>query len=90
VPILVSALYVLSVSFLIYGNWVVWPKVLKHRKTYLDNADDPDVANAELDRFDQYSHELFSVVRNMLFSVLGMVVLSTAMRPIVLTLSSTN
>lgn len=90
VPILISALYVLSVSFLIYGNWVVLPKVMRHRQTYLDNADNPDIANPELDLFDRYSHELFTIIRNMLFAVSGMIVLSTALRPIVLTLSSTN
>lgn len=80
-PILLSALFVMAAAFMFYGSRVVWPKVLAHRQTYLDNADNPDIANAELDQFDRYSNELFSVVRNLLFALIGMLIFSAALRP---------
>lgn len=80
-PIIVSGLYLFSAAFMIYGRWVVWPKVLKHRKKYLDQADHPDIANAELDLFDRYSNELYSVVRNLLFATIGMLIFSAALPP---------
>lgn len=80
-PILLSSLYVLAAAFMFYGWRVVWPKVLTHRRTYLDNADNPDVANAELDLFDRYSGELNSIVRNLLFALIGMLIFSAALRP---------
>ncbi|GIW75744.1 MAG: hypothetical protein KatS3mg104_0807 [Phycisphaerae bacterium] len=66
---------------MIYGRWVVWPKVLKHRTNYLEQADNPDIANAELDLFDRYSGQLYSVVRNLLFATIGMLIFSAALRP---------
>ncbi|HEX8324317.1 MAG TPA: hypothetical protein VF595_10430 [Tepidisphaeraceae bacterium] len=80
-PIMVSGLYVGAVLCLVYGWRVVLPKVLRHRATYIEHADDPDVANAELDRFDRYSNELFSVVRNLLFALLGMILFSANFLP---------
>lgn len=82
-PIAVSALYVGSLFFLIYGWRVTWPATIKERQTYIDNADNPDVANAALDRYEQHSHDCVNVLRNLLFLVLGMILFSTALRPIV-------
>jgi hypothetical protein len=87
-PVLLSALYVLASLFMFYGWRIVWPKVLQHRQTYLDNADNPDVANAELDQFDRYSSELFSIVRNLLFALIGMLIFSAALRPVAVSLVS--
>ena len=80
-PMLVSALYIGGVTFLGYGWRIVWPKVIRHRNAYIENADDPDVANAELDLFDRYQGELFAVVRNLLFTLLGMLLFAAALQP---------
>lgn len=80
-PILVSGLYVAGVIFLIYTWRVVLAKVLSHRAKYIEHADDPDVANAELDAFDRYSHVLFGMVRNLLFALLGMILFSANFMP---------
>lgn len=80
-PILVSGLYVVAVAYLAYGWRVVWPKVLASRTTYIEHADDVDVANAELDRFDRYSNELFAVVRNLVIALLGMILFSANFLP---------
>lgn len=82
-PLMVTALYLISVAFVLYGWRVVYPKVIRHRERYIENADDPDIANAELDSFDRYSIELFAVVRNLLFSLLGAVLFSAALPPYV-------
>ncbi len=79
IPLLVTGLYLLSTAFLVYGMFFVYPKVISHRQKYLDNADNPDIANAELDHFDRYSTELISIVRNLLFSVMGIVLFSPFM-----------
>ncbi len=81
-PLMVTALYVLAMAFLFYGWRVVWPKVIDHRTKYLEHADEPDIANAELDQFDRYSNELFAVVRNMLFALLGTILFSAVLRPV--------
>ncbi|MGC4032569.1 MAG: hypothetical protein QM754_12715 [Tepidisphaeraceae bacterium] len=80
-PILVSGLYVGSVACLLYGWHVVWPKVLAHRTKYIENADDVDVANAELDQFDLYSHQMSAVVRNLLFALMGMILFAANFVP---------
>ena len=80
-PIVVSALYIIGITILIYGWRIVWPKVIAHRQKYIENADDPDVANAELDAFDRYSTELSSVVRNLLFALMGMILFSASFQP---------
>ena len=80
-PILVSALFFAAVLFLIYAWRVVWPRVLRHRTKYIEHADDPDVANPELDQFDRYSHELFGLVRNLLFALMGMILFSANFMP---------
>jgi len=81
VPLIVTALYVIGTAFLLYGWRVVWPKVMLHRDTYIDNADDVDKAKAELDLFDRYSGETASIVRNLLAIVLGMILFSAALVP---------
>lgn len=81
VPILVSALYVIAVGFHLYAWRVVVPKVIGHRAKFIEHADDPDVANAELDQFDKYSAEASGVIRNLLFTLLGMLLFSSAMLP---------
>jgi len=80
-PALVTTLYMLAVAFELYAWRVVWPKVMAHRAKYIEFADEPDVANPELDLFDRYSIEASSVTRNMLFVLMGMVLFSAALVP---------
>ena len=80
-PVVVTALYLLAALFLVFGWRFVWPRVMQHRAAYIENADDPDVANPELDQFDRYSNELFGTVRNLLFAVLGIVLFSANLLP---------
>jgi hypothetical protein len=77
-PIIVTAIYVAAVAFLLYGWRFVWPKAVQHRAKYIEVADDPDQANAELDLFNRYNQEVDRVVRNMVFVVMGLVLFSAS------------
>lgn len=83
VPILRSALFVLGVVFLVYRWRVVWPRMIRHRAEYLEHADEPEVANPVLDRFDHDQAEILSLLRNLLFVLVGLILFSAAMRPAV-------
>jgi hypothetical protein len=78
-PLIVTAIYIAAMAFLFYGWRVVWPRAVKHRAKYIDVADDVDKANAELDLFDRYNHEVDVVVRNMVFIVMGLLLFSAAL-----------
>src|SRR4051812_31736193 len=44
-PLLRSAMYLAAVGIVLFDWRVIWPKVTKYRDTYVDHADEPDVAN---------------------------------------------
>ena len=81
VPILRSAMFLAAVVFVIYNYRSVWPKVLRYRQEYLDNADDPDKANPALDLFDRYQNESLMIIRNVLFLLLGIILFSANISP---------
>jgi hypothetical protein len=79
-PILRTALYVPAVLLVVYDWRYLWPKVWSYRQQYIDHADEPEVANPALDQFDRYQSESLSVLRNVLFLLLGMVLFSANVR----------
>jgi hypothetical protein len=52
-----SALFLAAAGIVIYERYVVWPKLMQHRQTYLDHADEPDIANPAKEQFDRYQGE---------------------------------
>ena len=52
-----SALFLAAAAVVVYERYGVWPKLMKERQTYLDHADEPDVANPAKDQFDKYQSE---------------------------------
>ena len=78
-----SALYVAAVGLLLYQWRIVWPRMWKNRQEYIDHADEPDVANPALDRFERYQGELANVLIMLLAVLLGMVLFSAAIRQVV-------
>jgi hypothetical protein len=52
-----TVLFVLAAAIVIYDRYVVWPKLMQHRQTYIDHADEPDIANPAKDQFDKYQNE---------------------------------
>lgn len=81
-PILRTAMYLAAVGLLIYDRRIVWPRIMKYRQEYLDNADNPDIANPALDQFDRYQTEGAMVLRNILFLLLGVILFSANIRPV--------
>ena len=71
-----SALYLAAVVLLLYHWRIVWPRWSKYRQEYLDDADNPDVANPALDQFDKYQAESVSILRNILFLLMGIILFS--------------
>jgi hypothetical protein len=75
-PALRSALYLAATVLLIYHWRIVWPRVWKYRQEYLDNADNPEIANPALDQFDKYQAESIMILRSIFFLLVGMVLFS--------------
>lgn len=75
-PILRTTLFLAAVVLLIYDWRVVWPRLWKFRQEYIDHADEPDIANPALDQFDRYQAEGASILRNIVFLLLGMILFS--------------
>jgi hypothetical protein len=75
-PILRSAMYVAAVSLLVYDWRIVWPRIQKFRQEYIDHADEPEIANPAKEQFDKYHQESVTILRNILFLLLGMILFS--------------
>ena len=71
-----SALYVGAVAMIVYHARVLWPRMIAKRQTYLDHADEPDVANPAKEDFDRYQRESVTVLTITLALLLGMVLFS--------------
>jgi hypothetical protein len=80
-PVARSLLIVAAGVLLIYDWRVVFPSLMRYRQEYLDHADEPDIANPALERFDRYQAESVSVVRNILFLLVGVILFSAYIRP---------
>lgn len=75
-PLVRSALYLAAVALVVYDVRFVRPKLEESRRTYIDNADDPDVANPARDRFEQYGRESVTILQFLIFVLLGLVLFS--------------
>lgn len=79
-PVLRTALYLAAVALVIYDWRVVWPKVWKFRQEYIDNADEPEVANVAKDEFDRYHAESVRILSVVLALLLGIILFSGNIR----------
>jgi hypothetical protein len=80
-PLIRTAIYLAAVALVIYDWRVVWPRIQKYRQQYIDHADEPEVANPAKEQFDRYHMESITVLRNVLFLLLGMILFSANIRP---------
>ena len=77
-----SALIIRSILFLgatlmvIYDWRIVWPRIDRHRKEYLEHADEPELANAAKEQFDRYHRESVNVLSIVLLFLLGLILFS--------------
>jgi hypothetical protein len=77
VPALIrAALFVGAVILTIYNWRYVWPRIEKHRQEYIDNADNPDIANPAREQFDKYANESVMILKIVLGLLLGIIVFS--------------
>jgi len=75
-PILRSAMYLAAVALVLYDRRVVWPRIQIFRQQYIDHADEPDIANPAKEQFDRYHQESVTILRNVLFLLLGIILFS--------------
>ena len=75
-PLVRTALYLAAIGLLLYDGRLVRPKVEEARRTYVDHADEPEVANPAKDRFDQFGREAVMVLQFLLFVLVGLVLFS--------------
>jgi len=76
-----TGLFLGAVTLTLYNWRFVWPKVWAERQAYIDNADNPDLANPAKDRFDRHQVESANVLNLVLFMLLGMIVFGGLVTP---------
>jgi len=74
--VLRSGLFVGAVGLAVYDWRVVFPRIWAYRKEYIDHADEPDVANAAKEQFDQYHRQSVMLLSLILCLLLGIVLFS--------------
>jgi lipopolysaccharide export LptBFGC system permease protein LptF len=74
--ILRTGLYVALVVIMLYDWLVASPRIRQFRQEYLDNADNPDIANPAKEKFDQYHRDSVTMLSVQLFMLLGMILFS--------------
>lgn len=71
-----TALLVAASGLLIYDWKVVSPRIFRHRQEYIDNADNPEKADAARQLFNRYQREGITVMMLSLFAIMGLLLFS--------------
>lgn len=71
-----AGVFALAVGALAYDWRSVAPRLFAARQQYIDQADNPDVANAAQDRFERLSHESVNVLFIQTLLLLGLILFS--------------
>lgn len=74
-------LYLAAMATVLYDWRVIWPRIWKYRQEYIDNADQPDIANPAKERFDQEHHRSVTLLSIVLFLLLGIILFSANILP---------
>ena len=72
-----TALFFAAGAVSLYDGWMLWPQTWKHRQEFIDNADDPDVANPAKDQFDRGQRRSVALLMAVLFLLLGIILFSS-------------
>ena len=75
-PLIRTGLFVAAVGLVVYDARSLRPRVEASRREYIDNADDPDIANPAKDKFDHLHRESVTVLQYLIFLLLGLVLFS--------------
>jgi hypothetical protein len=78
--ILRTSLFVAAAAAGHYHARSIWPRIVSARDRYIDNADNPEVANPAKDEFDRLHADSVAMLRNLLFMLLGMILFSGTIR----------
>jgi hypothetical protein len=70
------ALFVGALVLTLYNWRVVWPKIEKHRQEYINNADNPELAEPAQAQFDRYHRETETILKITVLLLVGMIVFS--------------
>ncbi|HEV7299737.1 MAG TPA: hypothetical protein VGN72_10260 [Tepidisphaeraceae bacterium] len=70
-----------ATAVMLYDWRIHWPRVLAHRERYIDNADDPDIANPAKDDFDREGRRTVTLLMAVVGMLLGMIVFSGNIMP---------
>ena len=82
-----GACYLAAIGLLLYHRLAIWPRATEHRQTYLDNADDPDVANPAKEQMDHYDSESVRLLMFTLAALSMLVAFSSVISPRAITIS---
>jgi hypothetical protein len=74
-------LFVAAVAMTLYNWRVVWPRAVGFRRTFIENADDPDVANPARDDFDREQSRLVPILMAVVAMLSGIIVFSVNVIP---------
>jgi uncharacterized membrane protein YqjE len=79
--ILRTVMFVVAAALVLADRFVLWPKIWKARQEYLDNADEPEIANPAKDQFDEEQRHSVMLMQTVLFLLLGMILFSGNISP---------
>lgn len=75
-PLIRTSLYLAAVGLSVYDTRSLRPRVEEARRTYIDNADEPEIANPAKDRFDALHKESVTILQYLIFVLLGLLLFS--------------
>lgn len=65
----------------LYDRFVIWPVLQRHRQTYIDHADEPEVANPAKERFDREHRRSMTMMTITLGLLLLLILYSSSITP---------
>lgn len=71
-----SALFLAATGIVIYHRWMLWPRIVKARLAYIEDADDPDKANPISEQLDRLQRESDFLLMIQVFLLLGIILFS--------------
>jgi hypothetical protein len=78
----VRSILFLAAAGVVYFDWqCVWPKIRASRSTYLDHADEPEIANPARDRFDIEQRKSLTLLIFVVSLLMGMILFSSNITP---------
>lgn len=73
-----TALYIAAVVLVVYDWRFVWPRITTHRQSYIDHADEPEVANPSRTQFNRYQRESLLLLMTVVTLLIGVIVFSAS------------